>query len=335
MSDLRLSDRRLRVGIAGARGIGRHQAKWFAQVGCEVVALFATTPESAQAAAEAVRALCDFHGRVEHTWDEFVSASDLDAVAVCSPPEAHAANVLSALQAGKHVLCEKPLVWDWRLEPDRLLAQAAECVATARASHRVLAMNGQYPAAVAPLLQLFREAHQRDPEFRSLLFRMETAGPPRSPHGAAEVWADLGPHPLAFLDRLFSGGAPDLNSVRREGDEREIILRLDWRWDGKPIPVTLELRRITDKAAVRREFVLDGWSTAYQSRTVDGEFRAVLSAPSSEWVGEDFMRTSVRRFVEAAAAADPSLALVGGEEALRQFQFQVAVWRRCFSSPEA
>src|SRR3954447_14006038 len=189
-------DRPFRVGIAGARGIGRHQAKWFVHLGCEVASVYGTTAESAAAAAAAVRGLCAFHGRVECDWDAFVAAPDLDAVAVCSPPEAHAANALSALRAGKHVLCEKPLLWDWALGPDQLLEQARQIVSMARAKGRVLAVNAQYPAAVPPLLRLFREAHGREPQFRSLLFRMETAGPPRSPHGAAEVWADLGPHPL-------------------------------------------------------------------------------------------------------------------------------------------
>ena len=77
-----MGDRPLRVGIAGARGIGRHQAKWFAHVGCEVASVYGTTAESAAAGAEAVRGLCPFQGRVECEWDAFIAAPDLDAVAV-------------------------------------------------------------------------------------------------------------------------------------------------------------------------------------------------------------------------------------------------------------
>jgi predicted dehydrogenase len=329
------SGRPLRVGIAGVRGIGRHHAKWFAHVGCEVVSVYGSTAESAAAAAEGVRGLCAFRGRVECDWEAFVQAPDLDAIAVCSPPEAHGANARAALRAGKHVLCEKPLLWDWRLDPTGLLTEARELVAMAREAGTVLALNAQYPAAVPPLMELYRDAHGREPEFRSLLFRMETAGPPRSRHGAAEVWADLGPHPLAFMDCLIPGGVPDLESVEREGDDRQIRLQLDWLRSGQRVPVTLDLRRIQDKAAVRREIVLDGWSVAYEGRNVEGEFRAVLRASPGEWVGEDFMRTSVRRFAEAAAAGDPALALVNGEDALRQFEWQVAIWRRCFPPADA
>jgi predicted dehydrogenase len=320
----------LRVGIAGARGIGRHQAKWFAQLGCEVAALYGTTEASARAAAEGVRALCDFRGRVEWDWERFVRAEDLDAISVCSPPQAHAENVLSALWAGKHVLCEKPLYWHWEASPAALIATGEQMVSAAAAAARVLAVNAQYPAAVQPLLSLYRAAHGREPAPRSVVFRMETAGAPRSAHGAAEVWADLGPHPLAWVDRLLAGGAVDLSSACREPHETDALLHLDWSYEGRRVPVTLEMRRIKERAAIRREFVLDGWAAAYQGRNVEGEFRAVLSASPHEWVGEDFMCTSIRRFVEAARDGKSERALVTGADALQQFKVQVALWERCF-----
>ncbi len=34
---------------------------------------------------------------------------DLDVVDLCTPPYLHAAQTLQALEAGKHVICEKPL----------------------------------------------------------------------------------------------------------------------------------------------------------------------------------------------------------------------------------
>jgi predicted dehydrogenase len=267
---------------------------------------------------------------VEHDWERFVSASDLDAVSVCSPPEAHAANCLDALRAGKHVLCEKPLVWDWSLAPGEMLASAREIIQTAREAGCVIAVNAQYPAAVPALVALYQAANRQEPQFREMLFRMETAGAPRSAHGPAEVWADLGPHPLAFIDRLLEGGAVDIESAAREPSETDALLKLGWQWRGRRVPVTLELRRIKDKSAIRREFVIDGWKAAYQGRNVEGEFRAALVAPPHEWAGEDFMRASIRCFVEAVQAGDPAHALVPGEAALRQFGAQVALWERCF-----
>jgi predicted dehydrogenase len=320
----------LKIGIVGARGIGRHQAKWFAQIGCEVVAIYGTSEATATTAAEGVRRLFGFDGRVECDWERFIEAADIDAVTICSPPEAHVANVGDALRAGKHVLCEKPLVWDWNASPDDLRSGARELVAAARSAGRVFAVNAQYPAAVEPLLELFTKANSRAADRGSLAIRMETAGPPRSPHGASEVWADLGPHPLAVADRLLAGGTPDLSSARRESSDTDAVVHVEWNRSGRRVPVTLELRRIRDKAAVRREFTLDGWTAAYQARNIDGEFKAALVSGEHEWVGEDFMRASIRRFAEAARSGDPARALLTGEDALRQFEIQVAIWEKCF-----
>jgi len=200
----------------------------------------------------------------------------------------------------------------------------------ARSAQRVLAVNAQYPAAVEPLLDLYREANNREPDWSSVVFRMETAGAPRSAHGPAEVWADLGPHPLAFVDRLLPGGAPDMGSARREESDTDAVLHLDWITAGRSVPVLFELRRVNDRSAIRREFLIDGWRAAYQGRNVDGQFRAVLSAPPHEWVGEDFMCASVRRFIEAIRLNDPGHVLVSGEAAVRQFEVQVALWERLF-----
>ncbi|MER3405282.1 MAG: gfo/Idh/MocA family oxidoreductase [Chloroflexota bacterium] len=49
---------------------------------------------------------------VPHTftdYTEMVAMEELDAVSVCTPPRFHAPATIAALEAGKHVLCEKPL----------------------------------------------------------------------------------------------------------------------------------------------------------------------------------------------------------------------------------
>lgn len=55
---------------------------------------------------------------------EALLASDVDAVSVCVANNAHAAVSIQALQAGKHVLCEKPMATT--PEDCRAMVEAAE-----------------------------------------------------------------------------------------------------------------------------------------------------------------------------------------------------------------
>lgn len=74
-----------------------------------------------------VLALCDLDPeRLEKTGDEFgverritnyddlLAMDDIDVIDVCTPPGVHYSMVMSALRAGKHVVCEKPLVGSLR-----------------------------------------------------------------------------------------------------------------------------------------------------------------------------------------------------------------------------
>lgn len=67
--------------------------------------------------------------RVARGADEVIGDSEIDAVAILTPPGSHGELLKAALQAGKHVLVEKPLSCDVR-ELDELvaLAQASKSV---------------------------------------------------------------------------------------------------------------------------------------------------------------------------------------------------------------
>ena len=83
----------MRLGLIGLGEVGRLRAKAVRRtVGAELVV---TADPVAPADLRDPR--------------ELLRRDDVDAVLVCTPPESHEELTLAALEAGKHVLCEKPL----------------------------------------------------------------------------------------------------------------------------------------------------------------------------------------------------------------------------------
>lgn len=318
----------LRVGIAGARGIGKHHAKWFAKAGCEIAAIYGTTEESAAQAAAGLQDLVGFQGRVFHEWDRFVAEGGFDVCSVASPPEVHAANVRDLAAAGKDILCEKPLVWNWDYSAAEIMAEAGQAVEAARKAGVILGINAQYPAAIQPWIELYRQVFQREPFLHDGYFLMDTRGEPRSPHGAAEVWVDLAPHPIALLDRLAPGGV-DWSTLEHEDGPMEVSVKFTWRSPEWTIQAHIECRR-TPGGTPRRRLGDQDMIAEYDGVNVDGEFRARLRYQDHEWVGKDFMQVSIDRFLEAVRTRDSSHLLVGPEAGLRQLEALTGVWQRCW-----
>lgn len=134
----------LRSGIIGAGFMGRVHAHAVRVAGGRVTVVAASTPASADAAREVL------HADRAATADEVVVADDVDIVHVCTPNHLHRDLVEQALQAGKHVVCEKPLAPT--LDDARAMADLASAVGTVTAVpfvYRSYAMVRQARSLVA------------------------------------------------------------------------------------------------------------------------------------------------------------------------------------------
>ena len=65
--------------------------------------------------------------------DKLLARDDVDLVYIATPPFLHYPQALAALEAGKHVICEKPLAMT--------VEQADTLIAVARKNDRVLVAN--------------------------------------------------------------------------------------------------------------------------------------------------------------------------------------------------
>ena len=92
-----------KVAILGAGMIGEVHRRAAVLAGAQVAGVMASTPERSREVAQqwgVEKAYADI--------DEVV-ASDVDAIHICTPNASHVPFAIAALEAGKHVLCEKPL----------------------------------------------------------------------------------------------------------------------------------------------------------------------------------------------------------------------------------
>ena len=122
---------RVRVGVIGA-GVGKaHLAGYKACPEAELIALCDTDAERLQAVGDQYQVpqrFTDYH--------EMLALPELDAVSVALPNFLHAPVSIAAMEAGKHVLCEKPLA--------ATLADAEAMVAASQATGRRLMITFNY-----------------------------------------------------------------------------------------------------------------------------------------------------------------------------------------------
>jgi predicted dehydrogenase len=139
-------------------------------------------------------------GRLEfiaQRFPEIVGSSDaatlvndpsIDAIVIATPPKTHHELALAALQAGKHVLVEKPLATS--------VAEGKELVEAATREGKVLAVGHVflYAPAVARVRSLFDEQQVGDLYYISAV--RTNVGPPQ---GEVDALWDLAPHDISII----------------------------------------------------------------------------------------------------------------------------------------
>lgn len=128
----------LRAGIIGSGFIGPVHIEALRRIGVQVTAICGS--DKAKQVAEAWAIPTVFTG---HDYQSLVNCPEVDVVHITSPNRHHLAQSLAALEAGKHVVCEKPLAMN--SEETARIVQAAEN------SNRIFAVNYNvrfYPAVL-------------------------------------------------------------------------------------------------------------------------------------------------------------------------------------------
>jgi predicted dehydrogenase len=178
-----MRDGSLRVALIGTGGIGcdQHLPGWAGVPFASVVAVADTSQPALERAGslapDAVRYL---------DWREMLRREEIDAVDICTPNRTHTEIALTALETGRHVLCEKPLA-----------TTAAEVVLLRDAAER----SGKL---------LMTAQHLRFDETVRRLKTMIDAGDLGDVYHTRAQWLRrrLLPARATFTDRALSGGGP-------------------------------------------------------------------------------------------------------------------------------
>jgi len=141
--------------------------------GVDIVAIVSRRVDRAQAAA-------DRHGIPEAStdWRDIINHPKVDAVVIATPPYLHHQMAIAALEAGKHVLCEKPMA--------RNLAEARDMVKLASGARIVAMINHEfrYLPIRMRVKELIDEGYLGEPQSVAMnVFRSTLADPNDRPFG--------------------------------------------------------------------------------------------------------------------------------------------------------
>lgn len=321
----------IRVGVIGVGGIAQitHLPALKRIPGAEIAALCDVDEEKAGRVAQRFGVRQISEGVAELLTDETI-----DAFLVCTPNYLHAPISIAALEAGKHVLCERPMA--------RNAAEAAKMNEAARASDRILmcAMNHRFRADS----QILRKFVAQN-ELGSVFFGKAGWLREQKEWGAKErreqmklsgggVLMDLG---VQMLDlALWILGAPAVEAVtasahRRKRDEVEDAMSAFLRLEGGGA-LTLEVSwglLMEKDFAYCNVFGENGaalWNPLRIHKAMHGSLVNVTpEVDSPRNVYKQSIENEIGHFLECVRTGKPPMA--SGEEMVSLMQLVDAIYR--------
>jgi len=297
-------ERRPRAGVIGAGAFGRHHARKYAE-DARVIFMGVWDPDH-----ERAQMLADTHGAEAFATLEAMLAQT-DIITIASPPSFHAGNALPALQAGKHVLIEKPLATQ--------SAAGAELVRVAAKQKRVLAC-GHQERLVFEAMGLF------DAPEKPTLIESVREGPWTGRSADVSVTLDLMVHDLDLALKLMGARADRVAAKAQAKHGRaadEIEAKIGF---GAAEAVFTSSRIAGDRRRTMRAVYPSGEvKIDFLARTFENTTSFPLNAAFSETrIGADPLGANVAAFVDAVLGVAPR-PVVTGEEALAVLDLALAV----------
>jgi len=133
---------KIRAGIVGTGYMGVTHCNALRWNGVEVTGILGSSPGKSKQAAQDLRV-----PKAYHSFKEMIEDEDIQVVHLTTPNVLHYPHAKAALEAGKHVVCEKPLAMN--------ALESGELVALGKKNRLVTAVNYNY--RMSPMIQKARE----------------------------------------------------------------------------------------------------------------------------------------------------------------------------------
>ena len=162
--------------------------------GCELVAVSRVRSELAEAFAR------EFRARKWYAdWQELLRDPEIDAVYIATPVYVHAAQAIAAAEAGKHVLCEKPMAMN--------VGECDRMIAACRANH--VRLGVAYYRHFYPLIERIKNVLESSEIGEVVLAQINVFGRFNPQPGQPRDW---------LMKKALAGGGPmfDVGSHRIE-----------------------------------------------------------------------------------------------------------------------
>lgn len=311
-------------GILGTGGIAAAMTSDLKLHGHEVVAVGSRTSASAARFAAA-------HGipRSHGSYEELVGDPQVDVVYVATPHPQHAPNALLALEAGKHVLVEKPFTMD-RAE--------AEAIADAARTRGLVALEAMWTRWL-PHMERMHEviADGTIGEVRSVIAHhsqkadADPAGRMLNPALGGGALLDLGIYPVSFAWDVLGApsGVQAISTPTTTGVDRQTAILFSYEGGSQAVLTTELDARGSNTATVigtdgRIEFdeffFAPGAFRVLDSESVLVErFEATITGR-----GMQYQAQAIERLIAAGGGEDPrlplsqSVAIMGSMDDIRE-----------------
>jgi hypothetical protein len=273
---------RLTAAIIGARrarqGLGPFVARDLARHGVRTVAISTTTIETgAIAAAEVAR----LSGETPQTFidpSEMLQATRPDIAAILSPPESHEMQLVSTLDSGCHVICEKPLIWGGEPTEPRV----AEFVDRFGRAGRVLSENCQWPEVLPSFARLHPgvAAQARD---LTLVLSPQEAG--------VAALRDCLSHLLSLAQAIQTDPHSVVGLPTFQQDSRGIDVTFAYGAPTRELRVTGKFKTSDRRPRLAALAINGHWAhrqidpASYAMSLSDGEHAVTLEDPMTVWLG--------------------------------------------------